>query len=164
MSTVDLTKSFSDDVFRRALEDWAWLPVAGKRPFLASLFGDVFLEDGSGIWMLDVLEGSLDRVFSGRQEMAAVLGSEEGREKYLLDGLAAGAAGRLGLSPGPDQILAWKLPPVLGAPVTVDNLQLMGFEVYLSLQGQLHRQVKDLPPGTRISGFTIDGDRTTARP
>jgi hypothetical protein len=38
--SVDLMKSFSDDSFRRALEDWAWLPVAGKRPFLATLFGD----------------------------------------------------------------------------------------------------------------------------
>jgi hypothetical protein len=54
--SVDLTKIFSDDSFRRALEDWAWPPVAGKRPFLASLFGDVLLEAADGIWMLDVLE------------------------------------------------------------------------------------------------------------
>ncbi len=54
--SVDLTKSFSDDSFRRAPEDWAWLPVGGKRPFLASLFGDMFLEAADGIWMLDVLE------------------------------------------------------------------------------------------------------------
>lgn len=155
---MDLTKSFSDDAFRRALEDWAWLPVSDKRPFLASLFGDVFLEDSDGIWMLDVLEGSLDRVFSSRQQMAAVLATGEGQDKYLLAGLAIGAARRRDLSPGPDQVLAWTLPPVLGAPVEVGNLQLMGFEVYLSLQGQLHQQVKELPPGTRISGFTIDGE------
>jgi hypothetical protein len=46
---------------------------------------------------------------------------------------------------------------VFGAPVAVENLELMDFEVYLSLQGQLHRQVKDLPPGTRITGFTFEG-------
>jgi hypothetical protein len=56
--SVDPTKIFSDDSFRRALEDSAWPPVAGKRPFLASLFGDVFLEAADGIWMLDVLECS----------------------------------------------------------------------------------------------------------
>jgi hypothetical protein len=47
---------------------------------------------------------------------------------------------------------------VLGAPIAIENLHLMGFEVYLSLQGQLHRQLKDLPPGTRITGFTYGGE------
>ena len=31
--------------------------------------------------------------------------------------------------------------------------------VSLSIAGQLHRQVKDLPPGTRISGFAFEGDQ-----
>jgi hypothetical protein len=33
----------------------------------------------------------------------------------------------------------------------------MDFDVALTIAGQLHRQVRDLPPGTRISGFTVDG-------
>jgi hypothetical protein len=155
---VVLTKTFSEDSYRRALEDWAWLPVEGKRPFLASLFGDIFLEDESGIWMLDALEGSLSRVFSDRQQMAAVLNTEEGSDHHLLAGLALAAERRLGLVPGPDQVLAWRVPPVLGAPTAIENLQLMDFEVYLSIQGQLHRQVKDLPPGTKITGFTVGGE------
>jgi hypothetical protein len=154
-----LTKSFSEESYRRALADWAWLPLEGKRPFIASVFGDVFLEDGTGIWVLEVLEGSLDHVFADRGQLAAVLDTEAGQDRYLLAGLALGAERRLGLVPGPAQVLAWKLPPVLGAPIAVENLQLMDFEVYLSLQGQLHRQVKDLPPGTRITGFTYEGER-----
>jgi hypothetical protein len=154
---VLLTKSFSEESYRRALADWAWLPLDGKRPFMASLFGDVFLEDDAGIWVLDVLEGSLDRLFDDRGQLAAALGTEAGQDRYLLAGLAFGAERRLGLVPGPAQVLAWKLPPVLGAPVAVENLELMDFEVYLSLQGQLHRQVKDLPPGTKITGFTFEG-------
>jgi hypothetical protein len=59
--------------------------------------------------------------------------------------------------PGAQQVLAWQVPPVLGAPIAIENLELMDFEVYLSIQGQLHRQVKDLPPGTKISGITVDG-------
>lgn len=153
-----LTKSFSEESYRRALADWAWLPLEGKRPFLASLFGDVFLEDGAGIWMLDVLEGSLNRVFDDRGQLAVVLDTEEGQDRHLLAGLALGAERRLGLVPGPAQVLAWKIPPVLGAPVAVENLQLMDFEVYLSLQGQLHRQLKDLPPGTKITGFTFESE------
>ena len=153
-----LTKTFGEESYQRALDDWAWLPIGGKHPFLASLFGDVFLEDSAGIWVLDVLEGSLERVFDDRIQMTAVLGTEEGQDRHLLAGLAFGAEHRLGLVPGPDQVLAWRLPPVLGAPTAVENLQLMDFEVYLSLQGQLHRQLKDLPPGTRISGFSYGGE------
>jgi hypothetical protein len=155
---VVLTRTFSEEFYERVLEDWAWLPLEGKRPFLASLFGDIFLEDNAGIWMLDVLEGSLERVFADRSQMAAVLETEEGQDRYLLSGLAFGAEHRLGIVPGPAQVLAWRLPPVLGAPTKVENLQLMDFEVYLSLQGQLHRQLKDLPPGAKITGFTVGGE------
>lgn len=162
MTKVELTKTFSDESYRRALEDWAWLPLKAKRPFLTSLFGDVFLEDAAGIWMLDVLEGSLTLLFADRQQMAATLDTEKGRDRYLLAGLAVAAQSRLGLVPGPDQVLAWTLPPVLGAPIAVENLQLMDFEVYLRLQGQLHRQLKELPPGAKISGFTVDGDHRTS--
>lgn len=154
---VQLTRTFNEDSYRCVLADWAWLPVEGKRPFLASLFGDVFLEDDAGIWLLDVLKGSLDRVFDDREQMAAVLDTEAGQDRYLLAGLALGAQRRFGLVAGPSQVLAWKLPPVLGASTTVENLQLMDFEIYVSLQGQLHRQLKELPPGARITGFVYDG-------
>ena len=33
--------------------------------------------------------------------------------------------------------------------------EVMDFEVIVHITGQLHRQVRDMPPGTRISGFTI---------
>ncbi|MDR2983827.1 MAG: hypothetical protein LBV34_03205 [Nocardiopsaceae bacterium] len=88
---MPLTKTFSQDSYRRALEDWAWLPLDGKRPFLASLFGDIFLEDGSGIWMLDVLEGSLSCVFADREQMAAVLDTADGQDRHLLGALALAA-------------------------------------------------------------------------
>ena len=158
MATVLFTKTFSEESYRRALEDWAWLPLEGKRPFLASLFGDVFLEDDAGIWVLDVLEGSLERVFEDRYQMVAILDTEAGQDRHLLGGLAFGAERRLGLIPGPRQVLAWTVPPVLGAPIEAENLQLMDFEVYMSIQGQLHRQLQDLPPGTKITGFTIGGE------
>lgn len=145
MGWMLLTKTFSEDSYRRAMEDWSWLPVGGMRPVAASLFGDVFLEDGSGIWVLDILEGSLRRVFSDRQQMAAVLSTEEGQDRHLLGGLALAAERLLGLVPGPTQVLAWKVPPALGAPTAIENLELMDFEAYLSLQGQIHRQVRELP-------------------
>jgi hypothetical protein len=37
----------------------------------------------------------------------------------------------------------------------VENIEVMDFEVIVHLTGQLHRQVRDMPPGVRITGFTI---------
>jgi hypothetical protein len=53
---------------------------------------------------------------------------------------------------------------VLGARIAVENLQLMDFVVYVSLQGQLHRQLKGLPPGTKITAFTYGGEAPAAAP
>lgn len=59
---------------------------------------------------------------------------------------------------GPTELSEFQLPPVLGAPVDVSNIEVMDMQVALHLSGQLHEQVKDLTPGTRISGVTIEGD------
>jgi hypothetical protein len=158
------SKTFDEDVYLRALQDWAWLPIAGKRPVLASLFGDVFLEDAEGIWCLDVLEGSLKRVVADRQQMTQTLATEQGQDDYLLAGLAVGAHHRLGLSPGPAEVLAWRIPPVLGGPIEAENLELMDFEVHMSIQAQLHQQVSALKPGTKIAGFSIDAPAAEPSP
>jgi len=31
----------------------------------------------------------------------------------------------------------------------------MNFEVIVHITGQLHQQIRDMPPGARITGFTI---------
>ena len=46
---------------------------------------------------------------------------------------------------------------MLGAPIEVANVEVSDLTVALHLSGQLHQQVKDLPPGTMISGFTVEG-------
>jgi hypothetical protein len=46
----------------------------------------------------------------------------------------------------------------LGGPLEVENITTMDFVVALNIAGQVHDQVRGLPPpGTRITGFTIDG-------
>ena len=78
---------------------------------LASLFGDVFLQDQTGYWFLDSIEGSLSFV----------------------------------------------VPPVLGGKFDPDNVTVRDFVVALNISGQIHDQIRDLPPGTPIKGFTVDG-------
>jgi hypothetical protein len=85
------------------------------------------------------------------------LNTEEGQDQFLLAGIAIGAQER-GIHPGPAQIFMFNTPPVLGGEISADNVQAMDFVVAAALCGQLARQVKDLPPGAKVSGFSVDGE------
>jgi len=151
-----LTKPFSAQVFARALESWTFLDIAGKVPVLASLFGDIFLQDRTGYWFLDSIEGSLSKVAATRGELESILGTTDGQDKYLLAGLAIGAE-RRGLALKEAEVYDFAIPPVLGGSFTEDNVVARDFVVALTISGQIHDQVRNLPPGTPIKGFTVDG-------
>jgi len=151
---VDLTKSFPVDAFREALESWSWLPLAGKVPVLATAFGDVILQDAEGYWFLDAAGGKLDKIASNRDELRAALSSPEGRDQYLLAGLAHEAETQ-GLMLAESEVFDFTQPPVLGGQFVVENLQIKDFVVSLNISGQIHNQVRNLPPGTKISNVKI---------
>lgn len=153
---MDLIRRFDNESYARALESWAWLPeLTGKTPAFTSAFGDVFLQaPDDAYWFLDALEGSLDRTWADGAELQAAINTQEGQDRFLMAGLAQ-SAGRAGLEPGPPQVLSFKVPPVLGGPIQVDNVEVTDFVVAINLAGQLHEQVKDLPPGARITGFEM---------
>lgn len=153
---MELIRVFSPEQFRRALDGWQWLPgLCGKTPSFASPFGDVFLLGADGWWFLDLLEGELRLVAADRAALDALLGTTEGQDQLLLGGLALAAEAR-GIVPGPDQVLAFTVPPVIGGPTDAEHLHVLDFVVTVDLAGQLHQQVRDMPPGTRISGITLE--------
>jgi hypothetical protein len=156
---MELTKRFSPDRFGHALESWAWLDLGSKTPVLATLFGDVFFEVGGSYWFLDTTEGSLTARWENRESFKANLDTEDGQDSYLLGGLAM-AADRAGLVLGADQVYDFKVPPIHGGQFAIDNILPMDFVASLHIAGQLLRQVKSLPPGTKITGFTADGKLT----
>lgn len=152
------TKRFPLETFQAALESWDWLGVKGKTPVLCSLFGDVFLQDPKGFWFLDSLEGTLTHVAVTAAELQAIINTAEGQDKYLLVGLAQ-ATVELGISLGQDQVYDFIIPPVLGGALEPTNIKAGDFSVVLNLAGQIHKQVHDVPPGTKIGQITIDGKK-----
>lgn len=155
---MQLIRRFPADLLARALQDWQWLiGLAGKTPIVTSAFGDVFLQGEDGVWFLDTLEGSLSREWESAIALQQQLNTDEGQDRFLLGGLVE-AASRSGLAPGDGQILSFTIAPVLGGQIDVTNVEVTDLVVALSIAGQLHRQVKDLPPGTSISGFALEGD------
>ena len=153
---MEAIRRFDSTTLQDALEAWAWIGLEGKAPLFTSPFGDVFLQDATGIWYLDRIEGSLSREWTDGRALQQVLNTVEGQDRYLLIGLAVDAE-ESGLMPGPNEIYDFRVPPVLGAPIEVANVEVSDLTVALHLSGQLHQQVKDLPPGTTISGVTVEG-------
>jgi hypothetical protein len=154
---MDLTRSFTPEQFARGLESWQWINIGAKVPLFTSPFGDVVFRAGDGFWWLDTLEGSLARTWASADALKADLASASGQDRYLLAGLALGAE-RRGLIPAPGQVYGFKTPPVLGGALDLDNVETIDFVVGLNIAGQLHDQVRKLPTGTPISGFTISGE------
>lgn len=154
---MDLLKRNLTQVdYERALESWSWLDrLDGLTPMFASLLGDVVLAGPTGgRWFLDTLEGTLIRKWASHADMAAELQTTAGLDQFLLAGLAE-AASRAGLVLGDSQVYAFTVPPALGGQFDVSNIKVMDFVVAVNLAGQLHGQIRDLPPGTPISGFSL---------
>ncbi|MGX9145461.1 T6SS immunity protein Tdi1 domain-containing protein [Mesorhizobium sp. 128a] len=138
-----------------ALDGWKWIGLDGLEPAVVSTFGDIFFRarDGS-IHHLDMLDGQLGRVARNWAEFQAILQNETRRDELLLAGLVI-AAQKNGLIPAAGQCYDFKKPPVLGGEMNVREMETTFFVVKVHIAGQIHRQVKDLPQGTKINKVTI---------
>lgn len=54
--------------------------------------------------------------------------------------------------------VGYRVPLFLGGADTVDNMSLVDWRVYWDLTGQIYRQVKDVPSGTRIRGAIVSDE------
>jgi hypothetical protein len=100
------------------------------------------------------MEGDLHQVWATGEEVQQAVHSMEGQDRYLSLGLAQ-AAERRGVTLDQNQVYSLDTPPVLGGALDATNVTATDFVVAVNLAGQIHDQVRQLPPGTPISGLTI---------
>ena len=155
MRCLRLTKTFPPDQYLEALESWAWIGLDGKAPILSSLFGHVFLQSVEGYWYLDVIGGSLEMLWPDAASLQAVLDSDDGQDEFLLGAIAL-AADQQGLSLSANQVYVFNPPPVLGGSFEVANLFATDFIVAVNIGGQIHGQLRNRPPGTKVGQVTVD--------
>lgn len=136
------------------LDDWRWL--LGDRPFAvfrATAMGDLFLRDEPGqFYFLDMVGGKLRPLASEEPELWAVLSDRSARKELLLTHVVRELQ-EAGFSLAPGECYSPELPPVVGGDLSPENLKPCDLRVHASILGQLHRQAKDLPHGTRIRAF-----------
>jgi hypothetical protein len=138
-----------------ALDGWKWIGLDGLEPGAVSAFGDVFFRapDGS-VKLLDMVGGRLTQVSETWSALTDQLNDPDRRNELLLAGLAT-AARKKGLVLGAGECYDFEKPPVLGGEMSVAQINKTFFVVKVHIAGQIHRQVKDLPPGTKINKVTI---------
>lgn len=151
---MELIRRFSTEQYGGALGAWGFLGLDGKVPSFSSAFGDVFFETRDGWWFLDILGGTLTREWDSAVDLQAALNTPEGQDRFLMVELVEAASGG-GLEPSATEILAFTVPPMLGGALTPENVEVSDMVVTVDLYGQIHDQIRDLPPGTPITGFTL---------
>lgn len=139
----------------RGLESWDWIDFSDLDPIAVSCFGDVFFQSPTAIVFLDTIEGTLTEICQTRDQLNQILDSEEDQDKFLLAGLVLSArAAGLVLEPG--ECYHFKVEPIIGGRVETANLMKMSFATGLHAAGQMHKQVKDMPVGTRITHVVLE--------
>jgi hypothetical protein len=142
----------------RLLSDWRWLVPNRLRPFSLTMFGDWFFEDEKGrVVFLDTVAATLSEIAVSRAAFLCERERPENRDQWYMPELAMLCWER-GLRPAQGQCLSFKIPPVLSGPLEVDNIEVCDLMVHQSITAQIHRGVKDLPEGTVIDCFTVDGE------
>ena len=139
----------------RAIDRWNWMSLSGLTVIAVSAFGEVFLRDGTGaVFQIDTIEGRLLKVASSTRALTAMLQDPQTRDERLLGGLVIGARNR-GLILEPGECYDFKIAPILGGQMSLDEIAKFPFVAKLHIAGQIHEQVKNAPPGTTIDQVTI---------
>jgi hypothetical protein len=139
---------------RRALESWTWLGLEDLRAIAVSAFGEVFFQSPDGsVLHLDSLEGCMSLVSRTLPEFRLKLMEEEHQDALLFAGLVLSAR-RRGLQLSDGECYDFRIAPVLGGAMDIEQVEKRRFVAKLNVAGQMHRQIKALPPGASIDRIT----------
>jgi hypothetical protein len=140
----------------RVLDDWRWLIGPELQLWYVTKAGNALLRmpiDGS-IHFLDTAAGSVEFLASDVAAFKAAVVQKENLQRWLSPAIVEGQAA-VGMTPGENECLSFKRPPILGGRLAPDNFEVSNVEVHFSVAGQIHQQVKNLPPGTKIRSVKI---------
>lgn len=130
---------------------WSWLIGTDKEPILISSIGDLFLADQNGVcFWLNVGEGTFEKVADSIDQFKVKLKDDEQVAEWFLIGLVEELK-ESGLELTDKHLYGYKQLPVLGGEYQPENFELTDIEIHFEFSGQIHKQIKDLPDGTKVN-------------
>lgn len=132
---------------------WEWLIGRDKHPLVMTKFGDWFLADPQGrVHWLDLLEGTCTQVADSVAAFEQLMVQQEQLDSWFMLPWCYRLHDE-GHVPGEGQCFGFKIPPRLGAPVDLSNVEvadLMAYQAWMS-------KIAKIPPGTKVDAITING-------
>lgn len=137
------------------LDDWQWLLAGSHRLLAVTRMGDAFVEKADGeVIFLDTLEGALKHAARSQSAFLKLLKTGAFDSTWFNPDMVALLEARSEyLAPG--QCYSYKIPPVLGGSFESANVNAVNASVHFCIMGQIHEQVRHLPPGTKINSIKI---------
>lgn len=142
--------------FAKATEAWRWVMPAQAEPLLMTALGDVFVRSNDGsVLFLDTESGELTSIARNEEEWRKLLQRADLVERWFRPSFVAQLKERHGPLTSP-HVYSPTIPLVLDGKLTVENYTPSRWDAHLHVMGQIHRQVKDLPPGTPVTKINVE--------
>jgi hypothetical protein len=150
MNLDDLIVKFNKDSADKLTEDWNWLIGTDKSPIIVTAIGDMFLKDtNQKIYWLDVGQGKCEIVADRIQDFEEKLKDIEQMNDWFMIKLTT-ALRLSGKELKDGQLYSYKKLPIIGGEYTVDNFAPLDIVEHFGYTGDIHKQIKDLPDGTKV--------------
>jgi hypothetical protein len=151
MNVEDYLIDQGDKDWAELISGWRYLLPNTFDLWLVNRFGDLFavFEDGS-VHLLDVGRGTVERLADSREHFIDRMDQDGNGEGWLLTGLVDECV-RAGMKLKENQCYGFKIPPILGGDYEIANIEVTDLAVHYSLQAQICRQARELPPGTKVN-------------
>jgi hypothetical protein len=152
----DLTIRFNSDTSDRLTENWTWLIGKGKKVLLVSTIGDMFLTDSNKrVYWLDVGGGEFKLIADTIEDFDEKLKNVDQLNEWFMIDLATELRNSDNkLKDG--QLFSYKKLPIIGGDYTVNNFAPLDILEHFAYTGDLHKQIKDLPDGTKVKIKILD--------
>ena len=150
-TNIPISNFSSEDL----LQDWMWLLGTPRDLIAMNNFADMFLRAADGtIGMVNVTLGTMDRLAPDTGMFERMSRERENQENWFLTDFL-NEIEHAGLTLEAGQCFGFKVPLRLGGKMELSNVEVSSVSVYVSMMGQIHRQLKDVPSGTKITAVQI---------
>ena len=142
--------------FHEVAKAWDWLLPTNVEPLLVTALGDVVFRDASGaIFFLDTAAGTFTKIATSEEQFAAYA-RDASFVSAFFDPDFVHALQKTHGPLKPDMVFSPVVPEILSGKRTADNFTPSRWDAHLWTLGQIHEQVKDLPPGTPITKINVE--------
>jgi hypothetical protein len=133
------------------LSKWGWLLPPDLTLWIVNRFGDLILVLPDGrVQFVDIGGGTIQTIAPSREHFFDLVDSGSNANDWFAIPLVDHCVGA-GLVPAPGQCYMYAIPPILGGEYSVDNFRVGGIKSHFDFLAEIHRQIKDLPDGAKVS-------------